>query len=345
MHARLVTPARALDPEYWRALCPELHVDDDAFIDSVRAMSDVGSGNGFARDVRARIIERGFTKIPSHKLPWRTTSHRVLARAAMRLMQHGWNPTWLLAYDEAWAVASELSAFVFETTGNRLNHDALLWHVGAHDAAPTAFSPHRDRQPEDARRTFREDGTAMYATAWVPLTDAGPENSCLCFVPAPNDPGYVDGDDDGETSADDEDDPIVDADDASNDNGAGALGSRKPRETDPLRLALPDKQAFQRIASVPAEAGSVVMFTHRVIHWGSAPPPPTPPSYGEAHEPRVCVSFGFADEAYEPAYLRRGNGGAFRGFPDCARRSSPRRWFRTTSASRATRRRFRCSTS
>jgi hypothetical protein len=155
----------------------------------------------------------------------------------------------------------------------------------------------------------------MYATAWVPLTDAGPENSCLCFVPAPNDPGYVDGDDDGETSADDEDDPIVDADDASNDNGAGALGSRKPRETDPLRLALPDKQAFQRIASVPAEAGSVVMFTHRVIHWGSAPPPPTPPSYGEAHEPRVCVSFGFADEAYEPAYLRRGDGGAFRGFP------------------------------
>ena len=80
-------------------------------------MSDVGSGNGFARDVRARIIERGFTKIPSHKLPWRTTSHRVLARAAMRLMQHGWNPTWLLAYDEAWAVASELSAFVFEDGG------------------------------------------------------------------------------------------------------------------------------------------------------------------------------------------------------------------------------------
>ena len=140
MHARLVTPARALDPEYWRALCPELHVDDEAFTDSVRAMSDVGSG-GFAQDVRARIIEQGFVKIPSHKLPWRTTNHRALASAAMRLMQHGWNPTWLLAYDEAWAVANELSAFVFETTGNRLNHDALLWHVGVHDSTPTAFSP------------------------------------------------------------------------------------------------------------------------------------------------------------------------------------------------------------
>ena len=301
MHARLVTPARALDPEYWRSLCPELHVDDEAFTDSVRAMSDFGSGDGFAQDVRARIIEQGFTKIPSHRLPWRTTNHRVLASAAMRLMQHGWNPTWLLVYDEAWAVALELSAFVFETTGNRLNHDALLWHVGARDAAPTAFSPHRDRQPDDARRTFREDGTAMYATAWVPLTDAGPENSCLCFVPAPRDPGYVDGDDDG-----DDDASGTDVDD---DSSEGDEESKKPpRETDPLRLALPNKEAYQRIASVPAEAGSAVVFTHRGIHWGSAPPPPTPPSYGEAHEPRVCVSFGFADEAYEPAYLRRGDG-------------------------------------
>ena len=323
MHARLVTPARALDPEYWRSLCPELHVDDEAFTDSVRAMSDFGSGDGFAQDVRARIIEQGFTKIPSHRLPWRTTNHRVLASAAMRLMQHGWNPTWLLVYDEAWAVALELSAFVFETTGNRLNHDALLWHVGARDAAPTAFSPHRDRQPDDARRTFREDGTAMYATAWVPLTDAGPENSCLCFVPAPDDPGYVNGDDDGD-GGDDGDDGGDDGDDGGDgaatdedDGREGAFGSaeKPPRETDPLRLALPNKEAYQRIASVPAEAGSVVVFTHRVIHWGSAPPPPTPPSYGETHEPRVCVSFGFADEAYEPAYLRRGDGGAFRGFP------------------------------
>ena len=317
MHARLVTPARALDPEYWRSLCPELHVGDEAFTESVRAMSDVGSGDGFAQDVRARIIERGFTKIPSHALPWRTTNHRALARAAMRLMQHGWNPTWLLVYDEAWAVARELSAFVFETTGNRLNHDALLWHVGVHDAAPTAFSPHRDRQPDDARSTFREDGTAMYATAWVPLTDAGPENSCLCFVPAPDDPGYVNGDDDGD-GGDDGDDGGDDGDDGGDgaatdedDGREGAFGSaeKPPRETDPLRLALPNKEAYQRIASVPAEAGSVVVFTHRVIHWGSAPPPPTPPSYGETHEPRVCVSFGFADEEYEPAYLRRGDGG------------------------------------
>lgn len=45
------------------------------------------------------------------------------------------------------------------------------------------FSPHRDRQPDSSPATFRPDGTAMYATLWLPLTDATPENSCLYVIP------------------------------------------------------------------------------------------------------------------------------------------------------------------
>lgn len=45
------------------------------------------------------------------------------------------------------------------------------------------FSPHRDRQPDDSPATFRPDGSAMYATLWVPLTPATPENSCLYIIP------------------------------------------------------------------------------------------------------------------------------------------------------------------
>jgi hypothetical protein len=45
------------------------------------------------------------------------------------------------------------------------------------------FSPHRDRQPDDSPATFRPDGSAMYATMWVPLTPATPENSCLYVIP------------------------------------------------------------------------------------------------------------------------------------------------------------------
>lgn len=60
------------------------------------------------------------------------------------------------------------------------------------------FSPHRDRQPPDAAATFRPDGSAMYSTCWVALTDAVPDNSCLYVLPRHADPGYVDGDLEGE---------------------------------------------------------------------------------------------------------------------------------------------------
>jgi hypothetical protein len=34
------------------------------------------------------------------------------------------------------------------------------------------FSPHRDRQPDDAASSFRADGTPMYSTVWIPFTGA-----------------------------------------------------------------------------------------------------------------------------------------------------------------------------
>ena len=55
----------------------------------------------------------------------KTIAHRELALACVRLMRHGWNPSFLLMYDEAWAVAHELSEVVLNATGNRLNFDAL----------------------------------------------------------------------------------------------------------------------------------------------------------------------------------------------------------------------------
>jgi hypothetical protein len=51
-------------------------------------------------------------------------------------------------------------------TGNACNLDILAWYVDP-NAGQAGFSPHRDRQPDDAAATFRRDGSAMYATAWV----------------------------------------------------------------------------------------------------------------------------------------------------------------------------------
>jgi len=278
-HAREVDLARVLQPGYWRELCPSLHVCDEAFQASVRPM--VGAAlEEVADDARERILRDGYTKIPAACLPWKSVAHRELALACVQLIRHGWNPSFLLMYDEAWSIAHELSDVVLRATGNRLNFDALCWHVDPYDDLGddehTAFSPHRDRQPDDSPATFRPDGTAMYATAWVALTDATPENSCLYVIPRPRDPGYFEGDDDDPCNAD----------------------------ADPLRLCLPHKEAYQHITAVPAEKGSAVLFTHRVIHWGSRGTPRSA-GLGPRTPPRVCVSFGFADDAYEPAYVDR----------------------------------------
>ena len=273
-HAREVDLPRMLDPEYWQKLCPELHVADRDWQLNVTPMI---AAEGVISDARAAIRRDGFTKIPAACLPWSSVNHRALAVAATRLVRHGWNPTWLLMFDEGWAIAHELTEIVERATGNNLSFDVLSWHVDPADVETTAFSPHRDRQPDDSAATFRVDGTAMYATAWIALTDSTPENSCLCFIPRYQDPGYSigDNDDPGESDA------------------------------DPLRLCLPNKEAFQHVTPVPAEAGSAVIFTHRVIHWGSRGRG-RPESYGLPRvEPRVCISFGFADDAFEPAYMSR----------------------------------------
>lgn len=41
---------------------------------------------------------------------------------------------------------------------------------------------------------------------------------------------------------------------------------------DPLAVALPDKDAFQAIRALPAEAGSAILFTHRWA-WGAGTVP------------------------------------------------------------------------
>jgi hypothetical protein len=77
-------------------------------------------------------------------------------------------------------------------TGNRVNMDALAWHVDARNGE-SGFSPHRDRQPEVSPSTFRSDGSAMYTTCWIALSDATPETGCLYVIPRNCDPGYFEG--------------------------------------------------------------------------------------------------------------------------------------------------------
>lgn len=47
------------------------------------------------------------------------------------------------------------------------------------------------------------------------------------------------------------------------------VGDDDDSDKTPLEIALPKKEDFQNIRALPAPKGSVLMFSHRIIHWGS----------------------------------------------------------------------------
>lgn len=65
-----------------------------------------------------------------------------------------------------------------------------------------------------------------------------------------------------------------------------------------MALSLHPQEAYQHIRALPCPAGAAALFTHRIIHWGSR---------GRAGHPapRISISFGCADDGYEPPYFDR----------------------------------------
>ena len=67
---------------------------------------------------------------------------------------------------------------------------------------------------------------------------------------------------------------------------------------DPLSRALCTKESYQNIRSLPRLAGQSVLFTHRILHWGSRGNP-----HSHLTTPRIAMSFVCSDPAFERPYL------------------------------------------
>jgi hypothetical protein len=199
--------------------------------------------------------------------------------------------TFILLYDQAWELAASASDVLSTATHERntFNFDVLAWYIDPRDETIAAgFSPHRDRQPKHAQAlqdSFHPDGQAKYVTMWMALLDATPENSCLYVIPRHCDPGYLAGDDDGDQKDKlDDESPMTPSNDAT---------------LDPLARALSTKQAYQNIRALPRSQGDAVLFTHRIMHWGSK---------GNKNsslplKPRIAISFVCSDPSFERPYL------------------------------------------
>lgn len=213
--------ACVMSADYWRKLCPMLHVEDAAFQDRALGVhshleSFQSKLKGSFDEYTRRLNADGYFSIPSTSMPWSEScvDFSELVRGVKCLMSHGWAPTFLAVYDEIWVITKYLARMMEATSGgNLLNGDMLTFYVDPsfqedqkHDktkaenfknklkgTSGAGFSPHRDRQLLDPRPTFRDSVLGhgpKYTTCWIALTNATPDNSCLYVVPRRFDPGY-----------------------------------------------------------------------------------------------------------------------------------------------------------
>ena len=252
------------DKEFWQKLCPNLTITDDLSVGA----SSFGTKEEYQRR-KERLVEDGYVLVDDTIEGEKAT--QSLAAAITELHKtHSLPATFVLLFDETWRLAARASSLLSNSTNpnNVFNFDMLAWYIDPREGA-AGFSPHRDRQPDDVQGSFHSDNKmAKYVTMWLALSNATPENSCLYVIPKPYDPGYTDGDDES-------------------DDGP-----------DPLARALSDKCAYQNIRALPRKAGQSLLFTHRILHWGSRGNP-------NSHDktPRVAISFVCSDPSFEKPYL------------------------------------------
>lgn len=250
------------------------------------------NGEVLKEKIRERLVQDGYALINNKLCSYDSLREKVGRCISDLEVNHNLPATFVLLFDQTWTLAAESHNLLLrsnEQSQNRgilqhaknmaFNFDMLAWHIDPR-LDQSGFSPHRDRQPDSLsalKQSFYSDGQAKYVTHWIALTDANPENSCLYVIPKEYDPGYMEGDND-----------------PPEEEGSG----ENEQFSDPLSRALNTKQSYQNIRALPREEGQSLIFTHRIMHWGSR---------GNKNalgvQPRIAISFVYSDTDFEAPYL------------------------------------------
>lgn len=261
--------------EYWKKLCPELRITNFACKSFDNEPVKLSDAEVFVN--KSKLSNDGYFRLDATDLKWDPKMLKKVVRSIEALKSKGWPPHFVLVFDEIWAICNKFASILEATSNNKLNMDLLAWYIDP-QKHQTGFAPHRDRMPKD--RPGEEKGTAIknsfhshdntpkYTSVWLPLTEATPDNSCLYFIPAFEDPYYSLGD---------------------------------PPDKEPLDAVLPrgDLSSLQKIRAMPCKPGSPLVFSHRLIHWAGR----SDPSCKDG--PRVALGLAFSDDSYEKPYFSR----------------------------------------
>ena len=300
------------DINYWRRLCPYLTIGNTA-VDSDGTSTSTNNEDADTREKLLQLLNYdGYALIDNPICNDVNLQKNVCRGISDMEVEHSLPATFVLLFDETWKLARESYHLLLQdddgtkdtqqyqqsqkgilhrnSSTMAFNFDILAWYIDP-KLNQAGFSPHRDRQPDslsDLKQSFYSDEQAKYITHWIALADATPENSCLYVIPKDFDPGYLNGDDMSEEEEED-----------TNKSDGSTINNNDQLE-DPLSRALNTKQSYQNIRALPRIAGQSVIFTHRILHWGSKGNP-----RALNNHPRVAISFVYSDVDFEAKYLSK----------------------------------------
>lgn len=225
------------DRTFWRDFAPALSISD-----APAAVPPAPRAPMADKRRRIRLVNEGYLHVTDLNAE---APFAEMAQAMERLRDMGLPPAFIAVFDEPWALCARMRSLM----DNLFDSEAALvpdfwgWVIRPGEAG---FTPHRDR-PEGA---IQADGQPITLTVWMPLTEARPDNGCICVYPANVDTGYL-----------------------------------NPHVTPTV--------SYQDIRAVPAQAGDLVIWTGRVVHWGGS-------SSTYATGNRISIAWEFQDKASPP---------------------------------------------
>ena len=179
--------AQYSDPDYWRALNPELSITASPFANSPAVNVTSNEAAEHARQLQQEGYLQTRPLVPAE------TCER-LARGIGRLADAQVQTVFASLYDEYYQIFEGLEPLFTPILGEGyqwVGDGNYAYYVPPGDTGAsglTAAAPHRDTLGPDASILTGQLPTIV--SLWVPLTDASPAESCIYVVPADLDPDY-----------------------------------------------------------------------------------------------------------------------------------------------------------
>jgi Fe-S-cluster containining protein len=166
--------------DFWRNFAPQLHIADASFMSRYSAF---GVSPAQRESMAAQVAREGYVQA---SVDWELDLD-LMANTVRALCAADLSPVFAFLYDEFWIPFYRLNFVISGLLGGKyfMLPDFWIWNVDPRKGE-SGWAPHRDK----GHRSLFADGSPMSVTAWVPLSQATPLNSCMYVVPAMLDPTY-----------------------------------------------------------------------------------------------------------------------------------------------------------